>query len=460
MQTIRICIFKAIRGRYAPRMLRILLVALIVSLCPASAVASECSWDLTPGWVQRENLKKGVVKWDADVPLRFSADFSRRKEVPRIEGFVSSASATCGQSVSLTTMGSKKFQVDVYRIGYYKNTGARLIRTLASPKSITVDSTMLPGQYLLKLRALNRASAFVPLVVTGSGANDLTFVSSVLTWQSYNQWGGESLYKGADGKRETAASVASFDRPYDGDGSGQFRYMEQPLITLIEKNGLDINYATDLEVDSKPGVFAQTRTIVLGGHSEYWTQNMRQQFENAVASGTNLLIFGGNTGYALTEIQARTISGRTPYREIGQPESLLLGSQYFALGIRKDLVSNNVWPFSVLGTDAQIQGIYGYEADTAMGTVGPGVQVLARAVISPTEKGFVAMSTYYRAPSGAAVMNMGTNGWVCAISNRCPWGHTFDLQAQKQIQKVTQEVLKTVKTAKWPVAQIDIPARP
>jgi hypothetical protein len=34
------------------------------------------------------------------------------------------------------------------------------------------------------------------------------------------------------------------------------------------------------------------------------------------------------------------------------------------------------------------------------------------------------------------------------------------VQAQKQIQKVTQEVLKATKSAKWPVAQIDIPARP
>jgi len=437
----------------------LLVLALLLGLSPVPAQATDCSSDLSPGWVQRENLKKGDVKWDAGVPLRFSADFTRRKEVPRIEGFVSSASATCGDTVSLTTIGSKKFQVEIYRMGYYKNTGARLIRTLTSPKSIMVDSKMVPGQYLLKLRSLKRASTFVPLVITGSGSSDLTFVSSVLTWQSYNQWGGESLYKGADGNRETAASVVSFDRPYDGDGSGQFRYMEQPLITLMEKAGLDINYITDFEVDSNPEVFTQTRSIVLGGHSEYWTRSMRQHFEKAVASGVNLIVFGGNTGYAITEIKEREISGRTPYREIGQPESLLLGSQYFALGIRKDLVSSNVWPFSVLGIDAQIKGIYGYKAETEMGTVGPGVQVLSRAVISPTEKGFVAMSTYYTALSGAAVMNMGTNGWVCGISNRCPWGHTFDLQAQKQIQKVTEAVLKAVKTAKWPVAQIDIPTR-
>ena len=440
---------------------RFLVVAMLLTVfAPWQAQASSCNWDTSAGWVQRENQKKGSSNWAANIPLRFSADFSRRKDVPRIEGFASTTSATCGEKVAITTIGSKRFELDIYRMGFYKNKGARLIRTLDSPTSIKVDNSMIPGQYLLKLRSKNRAASFIPLVVTGKTRNNLTFVSSVLTWQSYNQWGGQSLYKGADGNRETKATSVTFDRPYDGDGSGQFRYMEQPLATLIEKQGLDINYVTDFDVHSNSQVFANTSTIIVGGHSEYWTEAMRAHFESAVAQGKNLLVFGGNTGYAMTEIKGRNISGRTPYRELGKAESLLLGSQYFALGIKKDLISNNVWPFSALGKDAVIKGVYGYEADTAMGTVGPAVQVLARAVISPTEKGFVAMSTYYTATSGAAVMNIGTNGWVCAISNRCPWGHSFDMQAQKQIQKVTQEVLKTVKTAKWPMAQIEIPARP
>ena len=440
-------------------MRRAVILGLLLALCPAPAHASTCSWDTQPGWVQRENQKNGSSSWASNIPLRFSADFSRRKDVPRIEGFVSSASATCGDHLSVITVGSKKFDLDIYRMGYYNNKGARLIRTLDSPKKITVDSSMVPGQYLLKLRSKNRAASFIPLVVTGKTANNLTFVSSVLTWQSYNQWGGQSLYKGADGTRETKATEVSFERPYDGDGSGQFRYMEQPLTTLFEKNGLDVNYITDVDVHKDPAVFSSTQTIVLGGHSEYWTQVMRSRFDEAVNQGKNLLVFGGNTGYAMTEIKGRNISGRTPYRDLGNPESLLLGSQYFSLAIKKDLISNNVWPFSVLGKDAVIKGIYGYEADTAMGTKGPGVQVLARAAISPTEKGFVAMSTYYTAPSGAAVLNMGTNGWVCAMANRCPWGHTFDSQAQKQIEKVTETVLKAVKVSKWPVAQIEIPSR-
>ena len=435
-------------------------LGLLLALCPAPAHAQSCSWDTKPGWVQRENQKSGSSAWASSIPLRFSADFSRRKEVPRIEGFASSSSATCGESVSITTVGSQKFNLDIFRMGFYNNLGARLIRTLDSPKEILIDSSMLPGQYLLKLRSKNQEASFIPLTITGKVAHELTFVSSVLTWQSYNQWGGQSLYKGEDGTRESKATQVTFDRPYDGDGAGQFRYMEQPLTTLFEKMGLDVNYITDIDVDKNPNIFLESQTIILGGHSEYWTQLMRNQFDQAVTKGKNLIVFGGNTGYAMTEIKGRNISGRTPFRELGKPESLLLGSQYFSLGIKKDLVSNNLWPFSVLGKDAVIKGVYGYEADTAMGTTGPGVQVLARAAISPTEKGFVAMSTYYTAPSGASVLNMGTNGWVCAMANRCPWGHTFDSQAQNQIRKVTEVVLRAVKNSKWPVARIEIPSRP
>lgn len=392
--------------------------------------------------------------------MRFSADFSRRKDVPRIEGFVSSTSGTCGERLTLTTSGSKRFVASVYRMGYYNNAGARLVMELNSPKQIAINAQTPPGQYLIKLTSHMRAATFVPFLVYGNAASDVTFMSSVLTWQSYNQWGGYSLYKGPDGKRETHAHTVTFDRPYDGDGSGQFRYMEQPLLTLMEKVGLDINYVTDFEVARNSAVFHKTKAIVVGGHSEYWTVSMRDSIDAAVAAGVNLVAFGGNTGYAITEMSGRQISGRTPYRDIQRPESLLLGSQYFALGIKKDLISNNLWPFLSLGKDAVIKNLYGYEADTAMGTIGPGVQISARAAISPTEKGFVAMSTYYNAPSGASVLNMGTNAWVCAIKNRCPWGHTFDSVARKQLTTVTTEVLKTVKSSKWPVAQIDIPARP
>lgn len=443
--------------------MRLALVSLLVLglMAPVSAPAQECNWQA--GWVKAENAKAGNKNWDSDVVMRFSADFTRRKEAKRVEGYFDQASIGCGQSASLKIMGARSADVSLYRIGYYKGAGARLITTIKNAKQITATQSTPPGQYLVKLKSLGYQSTFVPLMITGQVPSNVVFVSSVLTWQAYNQWGGESLYKGADGQRETRAISVSFNRPYDGDGSGQFRYMEQPLVQLMEKLNLDINYLTDIDLNKAPEI--NSASIVLGGHSEYWTQEMRDVIEKEINEGTNLLVFGGNTAYAKTYLIDRTMNERIPYRDINQPESLFMGSQFFAVGIKKDLEvqATQSWPFNVLGQSQKIKGIYGYEADTAMGTKGPGVEVLARASISPTEKGFVAMSTYYAAPSGAGVLNLGTNAWVCAMANRCPWGHSFDAKTVQQIRKVTTAIIEQAgreKIGNWRVPHIDIPTRP
>ena len=443
--------------------MRLALVSLLVLglMAPVSAPAQECSWQA--GWVKAENAKAGNKNWDSDVVMRFSADFTRRKEAKRVEGYFDQTSIGCGQSASLKIVGARSADISLYRIGYYKGAGARLIKTIKNAKQVTATQSTPPGQYLVKLKSLGYRSTFVPLVITGQVPSDVTFVSSVLTWQAYNQWGGESLYKGADGERETRAISVSLDRPYDGDGSGQFRYMEQPLVQLMEQLNLDINYLTDIDLDKTPEI--NSASIVLGGHSEYWTQAMRDVVEKEINEGTNLLVFGGNTAYAKTYLINRTMNERIPYRDINQPESLFMGSQFFAVGIKKDLEVQAAqrWPFKVLGKEGKIKGIYGYEADTAMGTIGPGVEVLARSTISPTEKGFVAMSTYYAAPSGAGVLNLGTNAWVCAMVNRCPWGHSFDAKTMQQIRQVTTAILMQAgreKIGNWRVPHIDIPTRP
>ena len=427
-------------------------------LAAPSAAAANCDWDQSSGWVQRENSKSGTAEWADETPLRFSADFTRRKTKERVEGYFGATSVGCGEKTPLTIIGAASADISIYRIGYYKGAGARLVMTVNSAKSFTANAKTPPGEYLVKLNSPGRASSFVPIVVRSQAIkSEITFVSSVLTWQAYNQWGGTSLYKGADGTRETRATSLTFDRPFDGDGAGQFRYMEEPLVQLIEKMGIDTNYFTDIDLDKTERI--NSGSIVLGGHSEFWSYSMRSVIEKAVRAGTNLVVFGGNSGYAQTLIDGRSLIGRNPFRDLGMPESKILGSQFFALGIRKDLESQNTWPFSVLGRNAVIKGIYGYEADTAMGTIGPGVEILARATISPTEKGFVAMSTYYNAPSGATVLNMGTIGWVCAMANRCPWGYAFDSQTQQQINLVTAAILRAAKSGNWRVAKIDIPTR-
>ena len=294
------------------------------------------------------------------------------------------------------------------------------------------------------MQAPNRAATFIPLVINNPEVeSDLTFISSVITWQTYNQWGGYSLYKGTDGKRETRASEVSFARPYDGDGSGQFRYMEYPVIKAAEKLGLSINYATDFDLDRNPDLTKKTKALIFGGHSEYWTTQMRDAVEAAVDRGVNLIVLGGNTAYNRIDINGETISGVLPWRKLDRPEVTLLGSQFLALGFHRDMViETNLWPFDVLETNTVIKGVVGYEADTPITFSGPPVETIARSSILPFEKSVPAMATYYTRPSGAGILNMATNGWVCAMEDRCPWGHRFDKATQRQIRAVTENVLK------------------
>jgi hypothetical protein len=428
---------------FAPTLLAL---ALSLGLTGApSALAKGCGAP-EKGWVVSENLKQGNKEWNAGVPFRLSADFSRRKKMDRVEGYFDKTSIRCGESSELTLVGPSGGNVDMYRMGYYNGIGARRVASFVVKKGwrFTATDAYLPGQYLFKLQASNRAATFVPLVISNPGmASDLTFISSVLTWQSYNQWGGYSLYKGPDGKRDTRSLQVSFLRPYDGDGSGQFQYMEFPVIKAAEKLGLTINYATDIDLDSRTDLLKNTKTIVLGGHSEYWTTHMRDAVEVAVDHGVNLFVLGGNTAYNRIEITKDKISNIRTWRELDHPEINLLGSQYLTLGFHRDMVTEtNLWPFNVLPKGSIIKGVVGYEADTPITFNGPPVETIARSAILPTERSVPAMSTYYTRDSGAGILNMATNGWVCAIEDKCPWGHRFDRDTRKQILRVTENILK------------------
>jgi hypothetical protein len=430
--------------------MRKLIASLLVALAGATVLATparaaSCAQP-GQGWVADENGKKGDSTWNKGVPFRLSADFSRRKAIDRAEGYFDTTSLRCGQSAKLTLVGSEKAKVTIYRMGYYDGVGARRYATLSVKNgwNFLASEKYLPGQYLFKLQAPNRAATFIPLVVSNPEIeSDLTFISSVITWQTYNQWGGYSLYKGTDGKRETRASEVSFARPYDGDGSGQFRYMEYPAIKAAEKLGLSINYATDFDLDQNPDLTKLTKALVFGGHSEYWTTSMRDAVEAAVDRGVNLIVLGGNTAYNRIDINNETISGAAPWRKLDRPEVTLLGSQFLALGFHRDMViETNLWPFDVLEANTVINGVVGYEADTPITFSGPPVETIARSSILPFEKSVPAMATYYTRPSGAGILNMATNGWVCAMEDRCPWGHRFDKATQRQIRAVTENILK------------------
>lgn len=509
----------------------VLSTLLLVGLPSSSALMKSpagCGWDSANGWVQRENVKSGDAKWNSGVPIQYAGDFAGKALKKRVggpfaawlstpvvatgpEGWFSAPSATCDQSIALHISGNgSPVNIRVFRMGYYGGAGARLIEetttapishysatsTTRPPESMvtaewpiawffTVNQKTLPGQYLIRLEDKNGYSNFVPIMVTNPEAKSpVTFISSVLTWQAYNEWGGYSLYKGPNRTRGSRGMVVSLDRPYDGDGAGQFRYMEFPIVRLAEKLGIDLNYMTDFELNKNPSSLENTKSIVFGGHSEYWTTPMRDAVDAAVARGVNMVSFGGNAGYNRPRLQAdgrqlvmwrgmksdpnrkNPILATTRWRSspIGRPESMLFGAQYVGLGVNGDYTVAHPlrWPFSVMKHPVRLKGVVGREVDSPLYAAGPGVEDLAWSEIKLAGKPITAMATYYTNAKNAGVIDIATNGWACAIDDVCPWYASHSSETQTDVSLVTEEILKGLTKGPlglWRPAVIDIPKR-
>lgn len=266
-----------------------------------------------------ENARPGTLAWQRP-PAPVSA----------IAGYTLAPSAAPGAKLGLavSTSPAARYRVELYRLGWYGGKGARLIECLPSctgseagaaqreavpdwshdgiarekwrvTDTIAVQRSWTSGYYLAELVLASgpaRGKAFpVPFIVQGPAGNHAAIIvqAPVNTWQAYNDWGGTSTYTGPGGQ---PASRASFDRPYTPTGQSPL-YWEYPLIRFIEKNGYDVTYTTDVDVDRNPAQLLRHKLVVVPGHSEYWTSRMRNALDTARDRGVNLAFLGGNDGY-------------------------------------------------------------------------------------------------------------------------------------------------------------------
>jgi len=164
---------------------------------------------------------------------------------------------------------------------------------------IAIGADWTSGYYLARL-----------VLPDGSDANGVLFVvresplhhaSTILvevpvnTWEAYNSWGGRSLYVATDGG--SPANHVSFDRPWSPGSQWQFFKWSIELVRFLEREGNDVSYTTDLDVDRDPGELLHHSLVVVNGHGEYWTSTMRDAFEAARDARVNLMFMGANIGY-------------------------------------------------------------------------------------------------------------------------------------------------------------------
>ena len=442
-----------------------------------------------------ENQQPGTSNW------QISYNFTATDAVGQIKGYGSATSVNKGQNMTfyVSVNPAQTYTIDVYRMGWYQGLGGRLmqhtgplngIRQSTCPTdsatgmiecrwsasyTLATQTTWTSGIYLAVLtNAQSYQNYMIFCVRDDSRVAPLLFQEAATTYQAYNDYPydqktGKSLYSfnsygASTPSPETPGAVkVSFDRPYNGDGTGNvwgsaaFKW-EIPFIRWMEMSGYDVTYQTDVDTHLNPSGLLNYRGLISVGHDEYWSKLMYDGWIAARDAGVNLAFFGANpigwqvrfepssSGVAnrvmvcykdanidpITDPTLKTTTWRDPL--LNRPEQTLVGVQYTAIvpwdpqtgGYASYVIANSGnWVYAGTGfrDGESVASIVGYEADRLFSTY-PGPNAVSGTYMllsnSPLGNGGpsdYANSSVYQAPSGAWVFATGTMGWSWALDN-------------------------------------------
>jgi hypothetical protein len=308
--------------------------------------------------IQIENAREGATDWLLTQVKRqddelYELGWRRRK---RVEAYASHASIRAGQTlrVSVSTEPASRYQVDIYRMGYYGGKGARKVRSMGpfqgtaqpTPKdgertlvectwkegfNLEIPADWVSGVYLGKLATVPPAGgqfldrevigeSYFVFIVRDDRQADLIFQCSDMTWLSYNRWPQwRSLYDlgsnpwGANNRK--VGYVVSFDKPYaifwNGfpagfnaltNGSGEFLMTEFPLAFWLEKEGYDVTYISNVDTHADGKGLLRGKAFLSVGHDEYWTVEMFANVTKARDAGVSLAFLSGNAISGVVEL--------------------------------------------------------------------------------------------------------------------------------------------------------------
>ena len=268
-----------------------------------------------------------------------------------IVGFATAQSVNAGSTIAFKIQtDAPAYQIQIYRMGYYGGSGARLVTTIrpsaplpqrqpacySDPSvgltdcgtwnvsaSWAVPSSAVSGIYFAKLIRTDTGGAnhIVFVVRNDSNNSDIIFQTSDNTWQAYNSWGGQSLYGCSTDlyNLDCRAHKVSFNRPYrtrpDANGSWVF-YAEYPMVRWLEANGYNVGYISEAEAAKSSSFLTSHKVYMSVGHDEYWDGTQRANVEAARAAGVNLAFFSGNEVFWKTRWENSYDGTNTPYRTL------------------------------------------------------------------------------------------------------------------------------------------------
>ncbi|MDR7073190.1 N,N-dimethylformamidase beta subunit family domain-containing protein [Fictibacillus barbaricus] len=406
---------------------------------------------------------------------------------PGLQGYASQTSVFPGKKLDLYINSEDSYKIEIYRMGYYREKGAKLVTTInnLSPNlqgssqdgktmkanwkptiSVKINKSWKSGVYLAKLINSNQKESYITFVVKEKSPKaQIGMLISTNTYQAYNNWGGKSLY-GYNSTNKEAALTVSFDRPYNnGRGSGEFLAYEYNMIRWMEKKGYSMTYFTDTDIDNGLLSKLKIKLLLIPGHDEYWTKTMRDSIQEGTNSQLNLAVFNSNVAYWQVRLNEKdrlmvgykSRAAEDPYLKthpkevstkfrnapVSRPESEVLGLMYRGIPEQKQqplVISNPThWIFKGTGLKKgdEIPGVVGGEVDRYDGPK-ENADILATSPVRLYGVDSVSHVIWYKKPGGGKVFATGTFYWSWFLDS---FGHETFAQPNKQIEQITINAL-------------------
>ncbi len=455
--------------------------------------------------IQRENQQRGTRDW---MLSKTDIDPASRYRSPRIEGYCSHASIMAGEKLTffVSTEPDAPCQIDIFRLGYYGGEGGRHRLSLGpytchsqgvpevGPKRIrdcawsptaevVVPSDWVSGVYVAKLTELNEGyQSYVIFIVKDDRKVDFIFQCSDHTWQAYNRWPNQyALYD--DGKSEWywGGNVqVSFNRPYGkycqildqplSLGSGEFFLWEFPFAFWLESEGFEISYQSNQDTHHfGPGI-ERSRGFLSIGHDEYWTLEMFNHVQHAIAQGMPCAFFSGNAVCGKIAFDEK----RRAFERIGVfgppggtrdfdamaslPHERPYANELVGAHSTGPVTGGADWICSLpehwlyadtkMKAGDRVPGLIGWEWHGDPAPI-PGLQIVAT---GPTESapnepnGGVYTATVYQGPKGNIVFNAATCWWADGLSEppgyMRPQVYTNPQGVNEHVRQMTRNVLR------------------
>ena len=330
--------------------------------------------------------------------------------------------------------GGRKVSLQVFRAGTEEKrmrardvmlgtpvTTSREVGDVYKGRRISVPVGDWPsGLYFAKLVTRNGVRVgYAPFVLRPErlGEHRVAVVLSTMTWQAYNFH--DDDHNGSLDTWYAGQKHARLGRPYENRGAiPHYKYYDEPFLRWLIATGREVDYLADADIDRSSttgrALASAYDLIVFPGHHEYVTTHEYDAITAYRNLGGNLMFLSANNFFWRT-VKAGSVMTRTnKWRDLGRPESALIGVQYFgndagkhrgAWILRDAPAASWIFAGTGLGQGSRFAS-GGIEADETTPSSPRSTQILG-AIPNLFGTGHDAQMTYYETSKGAKVFAAG-----------------------------------------------------